>query len=570
VLLPAGQSLSTSSFTFQGDLNPFGLSFEVGKLADNLQHQINMTDSLSWIVSGHQVKFGIDYRRLSPEEELSTYQQALFFGTLADVLANSATIASVSSGRPDVEIVISNWSLFAQDTWKITNNLTATYGLRWEYNTAPSSPNGTPPFTVTQVTNLATTTLAPPGTSLWHPQKDDFAPRLGLAWQARSNVVVRAGAGIFYDLGYADVTNALFSFPYVQQRFLFGSSFPLIGSSAAPPPFTTSPPAASMSVVDPNHVLPRTYEWNAAAEQSFSRADVLALTYVGAAGRKLMRRDIYFAPNPNFTGRFDVQSNGATSSYNALQAQYRHRLSDGLQTLLSYTWSHSIDDVSSDGNSQNVPPGKFSASAERGPSDYDIRNTFSGAVSYDIPGPGSGALKKIFESWSTDSIVYARSAPPVNVVTGNNPFPDTSLSGADSVQRPNVIPGVPFYLYPSSAPGGKVINAAAFTTPVPATAQGNLGRNALRGFGATQWDLTLRRQFRFTERLSLQARGDIFNILNHPNFGNPINYLSSPQFGQATQMLNNYLGGGGQNGGLNPLYQIGGPRSIQLALKLQF
>ena len=570
VLLPTGQSLSTSSFTFQGDLNPFGLSFEVGKLADNLQHQINMTDSLSWIVSGHQVKFGIDYRRLSPEEELSTYQQALFFGTLADVLANSATIASVSSGRPDVEIVISNWSLFAQDTWKITNNLTATYGLRWEYNTAPSSPNGTPPFTVTQVTNLGTTTLAPPGTSLWHPQKDDFAPRLGLAWQARSNVVVRAGAGIFYDLGYADVTNALFSFPYVQQRFLFGSSFPLIGSSAAPPPFTTSPPAASMSVVDPNHVLPRTYEWNAAAEQSFSRADVLALTYVGAAGRKLMRRDIYFAPNPNFTGRFDVQSNGATSSYNALQAQYRHRLSDGLQTLLSYTWSHSIDDVSSDGNSQNVPPGKFSASAERGPSDYDIRNTFSGAVSYDIPGPGSGALKKIFESWSTDSIVYARSAPPVNVVTGNNPFPDTSLSGADSVQRPNVIPGVPFYLYPSSAPGGKVINAAAFTTPVPATAQGNLGRNALRGFGATQWDLTLRRQFRFTERLSLQARGDVFNILNHPNFGNPINYLSSSQFGQATQMLNNYLGGGGQNGGLNPLYQIGGARSIQLALKLQF
>ena len=115
-----------------------------------------------------------------------------------------------------------------------------------------------------------------------------------------------------------------------------------------------------------------------------------------------------------------------------------------------------------------------------------------------------------------------------------------------------------------------MINAAAFTTPVPATAQGDLGRNALRGFGVTQWDLTLRRQFRFTERFSLQARGDFFNILNHPNFGNPINYLTSPQFGQATQTLNNHLGGGGQNGGLNPLYQTGGPRSIQLALKLQF
>jgi len=179
-------------------------------------------------------------------------------------------------------------------------------------------------------------------------------------------------------------------------------------------------------------------------------------------------------------------------------------------------------------------------------------------------------LKYVFGNWSTDTIIYARSAPPVNVVTGKNPFPGTFLSGSHSVQRPDVVPGVPFYLYPSGAPGGKIINAAAFTTPVPATAQGDLGRNTLRGFGATQWDITLRRQFRFTERLSLQFRGDFFNILNHPNFGSPINYLSSPQFGQSTQMLNNYLGSGGQSGGLNPLYQIGGPRSIQLALKLQF
>ena len=138
-------------------------------------------------------------------------------------------------------------------------------------------------------------------------------------------------------------------------------------------------------------------------------------------------------------------------------------------------------------------------------------------------------------------------------------------------QRPNVVPGVPFYLYPSGAPGGKILNPAAFSDP--GAAQGNLGRNALRGFAATQWDITLRRQFRFTERFSLQARGDFFNILNNPNFGNPINYLNAPgttPFGYATQMLNNYLGGGGQSGGLNPLYQIGGPRSIQLAVKLQF
>ena len=101
--------------------------------------------------------------------------------------------------------------------------------------------------------------------------------------------------------------------------------------------------------------------------------------------------------------------------------------------------------------------------------------------------------------------------------------------------------------------------------------QGDLGRNALRGFGATQVDLTLRRQFKLRERLSLQARADFFNIFNHPNFGSPDSTtLSSPLFGQSTQMLGASLGSGGQNGGLNPLYQIGGPRSAQLALKLQF
>lgn len=160
--------------------------------------------------------------------------------------------------------VDSNWSLFAQDTWNVARKLTVTYGLRWEYNTAPSSPNGTPPFTVNQVANLATATLAPAGTPLWHPKKDDFAPRLGLAWQAFPNVVFRAGAGIFYDLGYSDITNAMISFPYVQQKLIFGTAFPLSPSAAAPPPFTKSPPAAVMSVINPNHVLPRTYEWNAA------------------------------------------------------------------------------------------------------------------------------------------------------------------------------------------------------------------------------------------------------------------------------------------------------------------
>jgi len=567
VLYPEAGTAQNSLFGFFGDFSPFGLKYFAGDAGTNVIHQINVTDAVSYTVEAHQLKFGIDYRRLRPEENSTPYALEYVFGSLSNVLANSVPEAFVGSRTPST-LVFSNWSLFAQDTWKIANTLTITYGLRWDYNAAPSSPNGTLPMTVTQVDNLATMTLAPVGTPLWHAQKDDFAPRLGIAWQAFPKLVVRAGAGIFYDLGYASAANGSSAFPYAQENLFFGTKYPLSADKLKPPLFRTTPPVSYLAVVDPNHVLPRTYEWNAAVERSLGKFDVITLTYVGGGGRKLMRQDLYDRPNSNFLGEFDLMRNAATSSYNALQAQYRHRMAYGLQTLLSYTWAHSIDDASYDSNPLNAPSSK--PATERGSSDYDIRQTFSGAVSFDIPSPSEGVLKYVFGNWSTDTIIYARSAPPVNVVTGKNPFPGTFLSGSHSVQRPDVVPGVPFYLYPSGAPGGKIINAAAFTTPVPATAQGDLGRNALRGFGATQWDITLRRQFRFTERLSLQFRGDFFNILNHPNFGSPINYLSSPQFGQSTQMLNNYLGSGGQSGGLNPLYQIGGPRSIQLALKLQF
>ena len=295
------------------------------------------------------------------------------------------------------------------------------------------------------------------------------------------------------------------------------------------------------------------------------KADVVTATYVGSGARKLMRQDYYNAPNPNFTGQFNVMRNGASASYNALQGQYRHRFSHGLQTLLSYTWSHSIDNVSSDAYYANVPPG---ASSDRGSSTYDIRHTFSGAVSYDIPFPGNGIWKSIFGSWSTDSIIYARTAPPVNVVTGQNTF-GTFLSAAASVQRPNLVPGVALWISDPNVAGGKRINKAAFSVPI-GPVQGNLGRNVLNGFGTTEVDLTLRRQFKIYERLSLQARADFFNLFNHPNFGPPTNYMTSPLFGQSTQMLGASLGAGGQTGGLNPLYQIGGPRSAQLALKLMF
>ena len=137
------------------------------------------------------------------------------------------------------------------------------------------------------------------------------------------------------------------------------------------------------------------------------------------------------------------------------------------------------------------------------------------------------------------------------------------------LQRPDLVPGVPLYLSDPTVAGGRRINRAAFVVPAQIR-QGKLGYNALRGFGVSQLDLALRRQFDWGEHIKLQLRAEVFNVFNHPNFGNPNNILTGNFFGQSTQMLGRSLGAGGINGGLSPIYQIGGARSIQLALKLMF
>ena len=263
--------------------------------------------------------------------------------------------------------------------------------------------------------------------------------------------------------------------------------------------------------------------------------------------------------------------------YHALQLKFQRRLSLGLQALASYSFSHSIDIASTDASATTVnTPGFFAnPNIDRGDSDFDIRHSFTAGVTYDLPSLGPQRfVRAAFGGWSLDSFILARSAPPVDIV-GSIYY----AYGVALAPRPNVNPGVPLVLYGSQFPGGKIFNSAAFT-PAPQGQQGNFGRNVLRGFGAAQADVAFQRQFYLTERVALRFRSEFFNIFNHANFGNPNNTLGSfnplsgvwnnPLFGNSTGTLASSLGSGGANGGFNPLYQIGGPRSIQLALKLQF
>jgi len=136
------------------------------------------------------------------------------------------------------------------------------------------------------------------------------------------------------------------------------------------------------------------------------------------------------------------------------------------------------------------------------------------------------------------------------------------------VARPDLLLGIPLYIVDPTVAGGKRINRAAFVIPVGR--QGSLGRNALRGFPMWQINFSLRRQFSLTERVKLQLGADFFNLFNHPNFGNPAGRLSSGLFGVSADILGRSLGSSGNGGGFSSLYQIGGPRSTQLSLKLKF
>jgi hypothetical protein len=196
-------------------------------------------------------------------------------------------------------------------------------------------------------------------------------------------------------------------------------------------------------------------------------------------------------------------------------------------------------------------------------SDFDVRNNFQAAVTYNIGGAyDNKALSAVLTHWNVDARELVRSALPVNVLGSFSVNPATEQA---QYFYPNVVQGQPLYLYGPNYPGGKVVNFSAFQAAASGV-EGNSPRNIARGFDAVQGDLALHRDFPIYGESRLQFRAEAFNLFNHAIFGTVYNQLSYgvARFGHSYRTLNNSLSG------LNPLYQVGGPRSLQLALKLMF
>lgn len=565
-------------------------TLEVGKNSTPLARQVNVVDNLSVVSGTHQLKFGVDYRYLFPLTDIYNYNlQWGFFDLLTSTMAGTADFVFVDAFQGPQGLIYHNLSLYAQDTWRMTPRLTLTYGLRWELNPPPSEQSGKAAAVATGVDSPTTMALAPAGTPLWRTTYNNFAPRVGVAYQLVERpgweIVLRGGFGIFYDLGTGPAGNPFnFAYPFLASKGIFTPEpVPLPLAVVEPVPFGGPPTDGSFFwLFDSNLKLPRSYQWNVALEQGLGAKQSFSASYVASVGRRLLRQEIWNDPSPDVPGVVRITRNGAAADYHALQLQFQRRLSRGLQALGSYTWSHSIDMASQESPLHSIHPPEIEPRLDRGDSNFDVRHAFSGSLTYDIPTLHAGRLgSAILRDWSVDTIVMARSALPLDVT-----YLTVASFGFTNL-RPDVVSGVPVWLDDPNVPAGRRINPAAFAIPTTER-QGTLPRNGLRGFGAWQADLAVRRRFNLGERVNLLFRAEFFNVFNHPNFGDPggagdffgnvlgfaccdgLLFPISPRFGESASTLARSLGGGGRNGGFSPLYQIGGPRSIQLALRLQF
>jgi hypothetical protein len=521
----------------------------------NGSRQWNVVDALNYVTGKHALKFGVDYRHLASPISPSSPEVYAQFYSASDVLNNAASETSV------VEVVNStpifqDFAAFAQDEWRASPRLALSLGLRWEVNPPPTGANGQDAYTVSGMLSTPSTLgIAPRGTPLWHASWLNFAPRLGAAWKARSEpgweTIVRTGGGVFYDTDNQIAAQGFTAAGFGSSETYFGVPIPLTPEQIDLP-IGIAPPYSTVYAFPAHLQLPYTLEWNLSLEQALGKIQSFTVSYVGSNGRRQLeeKEESLSSLNPNFTYLLSFNG-GLSSNYNALQAKFQRTLSHGVQALASYTWGHAIDF----GSTYSV------LYVLRGNADFDVRDTFSGVLSWNLPEISRGAAAKaLLNHWGLDGRFIARSGFPVGLEGRLRINPATGgfyYSGVDSV------PNQPVYLYGSQYPGGRTINSAAFTTP-SGTSLGDAPRNFVRGFGESQFNLAARREFDLPEKLRLQFRAEAFNLMNHPNFGYVDPHLTDATFGQATQMLNQSLGT------LASQYQQGGPRSLQFALKLLF
>lgn len=596
--------------TFE-NLGASGFSIPRGRTSQSFQ----ILDNFTWLKGRHTIKFGGEYRRAAISSFNDNLERGVFsFGSSSSGLAlcpgnptdavecsdaGAVTLAnyylgntfpSVDAGNTQRNTFNNGLAFFAQDDFRVSPKFTLNYGMRWEYFGPLGEKNNL-------LSNLgADGNLAMVGTDGLHGaynrDLNNFGPRVGFAWNAFSRTVVRGGYGIYFDyipqdLLIANFTNSagLATNPIGPQAVLsLANSYDSTAWSGInpansvvspiPPPY---PPAGADIFFTPrNLVTPYSQNWNLNVERELSGSLVLQMGYVGGKGTKLVRLrdanqpDIFGnRPNVNY-GFMDEFATISSSTYSAFQATLRSRNWHGLSGFTGYTLSKSLDDAS-DGIDFNfatvaLPQDSNNLAAEHGPSNFDTRQRFTAAFTYDLP--RLGGPKGLAEGWQLNTIVTLQSGRPVPLVNAD----DTSGANFDQFpspsnfhQRPNLVPGQAI-IHSNWALAPDTIgyfNGNAFADP-PLGTFGTLGRNVIYGPHFRNVDFSVTKNTPLGDRVNLQLRAEFFNIFNHPNFALP-NFFVSP--GTPNQGLITQTPDQAQT---NPGLGGGGPRVVQVGVKLLF
>lgn len=578
---PRARDLGLSFITVTG-FSPLG--DEGNNPQDSVTNVYQVLNNSNYISGKHLIKFGIDIRvsqqnAFRDVESRGRLQFSPFLtltnNALADLLLGFPLLTSVAHVDNPQQIRTESYNFYVNDSFRVTPRLTLVGGLRYEYNSPPVDKQDR-----ATIYDVATRSLVPVGTngvprSGFEPDRNNFAPRVGFAWSVGKDqaTVLRAGYGVYYDQSPLAPAEALyFNSPFFDNNIFFSlPGLPLTLSNPFPSFFPLPLPDSALAI---QRDLRTGYmqHWNFNIERQLGEKSVLEVAYVGSKGTKLLTaRDINqpqpsalppglpFVPRPD--PRFDdinLLESRANSNYNALQVRFQQRLVRGLSSLLSYTWSKSIDDASnffSSAGDPNFPQNSYDVAAERGRSNFDVRHRLSVSYSYALPfGRGrqylakNGWVSTALSGWESYGIVTVQSGRPFTVALLpdiDNSGTGRSILGFGANDRPNIVANPEL----SNPTTDQWFNTAAFTFSAPGTF-GDAGRNILDGPGYQTVNLSLMKNTALSERVNLQFRAEAFNLFNHPNFNLPDNFLGSPTFGRITSARD--------------------PRHIQFGLKLLF
>jgi outer membrane receptor protein involved in Fe transport len=541
----------------------------IGDESHNPQHSARTSyqiiDTATHVRGRHLFKAGVDLRWL----QQNAYRDEMARGFLSFLGMTGNALAEMIQGLPSLTGVARldnpehlrthSASFFVQDTWRFRPDLTLSAGLRYEYNAPPVDAGDR-----ANVYDPATASLVRVGTNGiprggYEPDRNNWAPRIGLAWRpGQGGTVVRAGYGMYYDQGALATGEGLhFNAPYFDFKLYFPlAQLPLTLYDPFPQNFPVALPSSALTF-QRNLRTAYTQHWSFSLQREIGSSRVVEIAYAGSKGTKLLGgRDLNQPapsaqqPNPRPVPQFadiTVLESRGNSNYNALQVRFQQNLRRGLAALASYTWSKSIDEGSgffSSAGDPNYPQDSRHPNLERGLSNFDMRHRLSLSYSWDLP-IGRGRLRG---GWQTFGIWTFQSGRPFTVAL--LPNLDNSNTGIATLgfganNRPNVLRNPEL---PGPTPD-RWFDTTAFALP-PFGSFGNAGRNILTGPGYQNINVSLVKNITLSERAAVQFRAEAFNFLNHTNFDLPDNFFGSPTFGK--------------------IQSAQSPRRIQLGLKLLF